>query len=167
MKDFEDILNFTTAFTHSNNQYSIEIKNTHFQGVNQATVELVKDCQTPGNRSLSMKIHLNIGNPRIVADTLYINTQDKNAKTKKIEIASYASSDIVYEVQIHYNDDWKRVMVMYMTLSKNSQFVTDSDCEDGIQFCDALHSKLDQIVWNQLYNRIPYLMKQALFQMEL
>ena len=114
-----------------------------------------------------MKIHFNMGNPRIVADTFYINTQEKDAKTKKIEVASYASSDIVYEAQIHYNDDWKRVMVLYMTQTKGSQFVTDSDCEDGIQFCDFLHSRLDQLTWNQLYNRIPYLMKQALFRMEL
>ena len=114
-----------------------------------------------------MKIHFNMGNPRIVADTYYINTQDKNAEPKKIEVASYASSDIVYEAQVHYNDDWKRVVVIYITQSKAAQFVTDSDCEDGIQFCEAVHSRLDQTAWNQLYNRIPYLMKQALFRMEL
>ena len=118
MKEFQDILNFTGIFNYNRNRHDFQLKNTHLQGVDQTTVDTVKDCQAPGNRSLSMKVYFNMGNPRIVADTFYINTQDKNAEMKKIQFVSYASSDIVYEAQVHYNDDWKRVVVMYITQSK-------------------------------------------------
>ena len=167
IKEFQDILNFTTVFQYNSNRYTIEINNSNLEGVDQTTVQTVKDCEAPGKNSLSMKIQFNLGNPRIVSETYYKNVQDKDAERKKIEVASYASSDLIYEAQVHYNNDWKRVVVTYVALSKVAQFVSDSDCEDGIQFCDALHSKLDQIVPNQLYNRVPYFMKQVLFRMEL
>ena len=161
------MFNVSTVFTYNSNRYTLQVNNTRFEGVDQTTVETVKDCEAPGKNSLSMKIHLNMGNPRIVSEGYYTNSLDKNAEPKKIEVASYASSDIVYEAQVHYSDDWKRVAVVYISLSKAAQFVSDSDCEDGIQFCDALHSKVDQTAPNQLWNRIPYFMKQVLFRMEL
>ena len=163
MKDFQDILNYTTDFTYDSKKYSIEVNNTRFEGVSQTTATL-KDCQVVRNRFLVTNLHLDMGNPRIVSDVYYTNMKEKNAKINKIQVAAYASSDIVYQAEARYNQDWKRITVIHVNQVKTSQFFCNSDCEDTTLFCNTLHAKLDDTAWEQVYDRIPYLIKQIVFR---
>ena len=164
--EFQDVFNYSTKVTYNSKQYSIEVNNTRFEGVNQATATL-KECQAPVNRFFITRVHLDMGNPRIVSDVYYTNTQEKDAKINKIQVAAYASSDIVYQAKVHSNEDWKRNTVIYVNSVETSKFICNSDCEDSTSFCNFLHSKLDEKAWDEVYDRIPYLIKQVVFRTKL
>ena len=125
-----------------------------FDGIQFASIDNVSECKQEGRYALSMNFKLNLGTPMLTAKVNLKERQEKQTSTKTLDVTAFAISEKIFQVQLNYNTQWKKVLLSYVKSLTPLQFMSFSDCRHDILFCEKLHQKLDSIAWTNVGSRI-------------
>ena len=115
-----------------------------------------------------MKIQLNLGSPKLTSKVTFKERSDREeTEAKTLDVTAFAASDVVFNIELNYNSQWKKVAPLYVNVERGSYFISFSECRHDMQFCDRLHQRLDQMAWSNVVNYIPIVTKQVLSRLRL